>query len=100
MAVGRRTKLHASHLARMDRIRREFWTSYRPRQEIEAYREQIVANQRRAEKVNELRRLEGALANTTRHHRLGYIRGERERLTGVRDQLLASLGVTNSEGLL
>ena len=56
MAVGqKRGKMHASQLARMDRIRREFWTSYRPRQEIEAYREQIVANQKRAEKVNELR---------------------------------------------
>ena len=99
MAIGRRRKMHASHLARMDRIRREFWTNYRPRQEIEAYKEQIVANQKRAEKVNELRRLEGALANTTRHHRMGYIAGEK-RLTGVRDQLLASLGVTNSEGLL
>ena len=77
----------------MDRIRKEFWTSYRPRQEIEAFREQIVANQKRAEKVNELRRLEGILADTTRDHRIGYIRGERAKVW-------QSLNVANSDGLL
>ena len=98
MAVGqKRGKIHASHLARMDRIRREFWTSYRPRQEIEAYREQIVANLKRAEKVNELRRLEGVLAGTTRHHRLGYIR---DRIEGERAKVWQSLNVANSDGLL
>ena len=77
----------------MDRIRREFWTSYRPRQEIEAYKEQLVANQKRVEKVNELRRLEGLLADTTRNHRMDYIRGER-------DKMWQSLNVANSDGLL
>ena len=94
MAVGqRRGKLHASHLARMDRIRREFWQSYRPRQEIEAYREQIVANQARAEKANELRRLEGFLANSSRHSRIEY-------LTGERRKMWQQLNVADSSGLM
>ena len=88
-----RKRLHASQLAKMDRIRKEFWASYRPRQEIEAYREQVTAGQKRAEKVNELRRLEGLLANTTRHHRIGYIQGERQKLW-------QSLNVADSSGLL
>ena len=88
-----RKRLHASQLAKMDKIRKEFWASYRPRQEIEAYREQITAGQKRAEKVNELRRLEGLLANTTRHHRIAYIQGERQKLW-------QSLNVADSSGLL
>ena len=92
-------RLHALQLTKMDKIRKEFWASYRPRQEIEAYREQITAGQKRAEKVNELRRIEGLLAKTTRHHQMTYQR-KRDHLDGVREQLMSSLGVTNSEGLL
>ena len=95
-----RKRLNAAHLSKMDKIRKEFWASYRPRREIEAYREQITAGQKRAEKVNELRRIEGLLAKTTRHHRLGYLRPRDTHLDGVRDQLKASLGVTNSDSLL
>ena len=95
-----RKRLHASQLAKMDKIRKEFWASYRPRQEIEAYREQITAGQKRAEKVNELRRIEGLLSKTTRHHRLSYQRPRDVHLDAVRDQLMASLGVTNSDSLL
>ena len=95
-----RKRLHASQLAKMDKIRKEFWASYRPRQEIEAYREQITAGQKRAEKVNELRRIEGMLSKTTRHHRLGYQRPRDPYLNSVREQLMSSLGVTNSAPLL
>ena len=94
MAVGQgRKRFHASHLTRMDKIRKEFWSSYRPRQEIEAFREQLVANQKRAENVNALRHMEGLLADTTRNHRLGYIQRER-------DKMLQSLNVADSKGLL
>ena len=95
-----RRRLHALQLTKMDKIRKEFWASYRPRQEIEAFREQITAGQKRAEKVNELRRIEGLLSKTTRHHRLGYLRPRDPHLDGVRDQLMASLGVTNSDALM
>ncbi len=77
----------------MDKIRREFWKSYRPRQEIEAYKEQISANQARAEKINELRRLEGFLANTSRHNRIEYLQEERRNMWEKNN-------VANSEGLL
>ena len=95
-----RRRLHALQLTKMDKIRKEFWASYRPRQEIEAFREQITAGQKRAEKVNELRRIEGLLAKTTRHHQMIYQRPRDHHLDGVREQLMSSLGVTNSEGLL
>ena len=78
----------------MDLIRREHWQSYRPRQEITAYREQIVADQRRAEKSNELRRLEGMLKDrTTRPHRLAPLEGERSKIW-------ASFNVSNSDSLV
>ena len=95
MAVGSRgpNRIHATHLAKMDRIRKEFWSSYRPRQEIAAYREQIVADQKRAEKVNELRRLEGHIASMQRGPRLKYLEGERSKIW-------ASFNVANSDGLL
>ena len=44
--------------------------------------------------------IEGLLSKTTRHHRLGNLRPRDPHLDGVRDQLMTSLGVTNSEGLL
>ena len=94
--MGVRKRLHAAQLAKMDKMRKEFWASYRPRQEIEAYREQITAGQKRAEKMNELRRIEGMLSKTTRHHRLGYQRPRDPYLNSVREQLMSSLGVTNS----
>ena len=56
-----------------------------------------MANQKRAEKVNELRRLEGVLAGTSRHHRLGYIR---DRIEGEREKRWQSLNVADSSGLL
>ena len=95
MAVGSRgpNRIHATHLAKMDRIRKEFWSSYRPRQEITAYREQIVADQKRAEKVNELRRLEGHIASMQRGPRLKYLEGERSKIW-------SSFNVANSDGLL
>ena len=94
MAVGQgRKRFHASHLARMDKNRKEFWSSYRPRQEIEAYREQLVASQKRAEKVHALRRMEGLLLHTTRTNELGDIRRER-------DKMWQSMNVANSDGLL
>ncbi len=43
--------------------------------------------------MNEPRRLEGFIANTTRHHRLEYIKGERA-------QLWQQLNVEKSDGLL
>ena len=61
MVVGSRpNRIHATHLAKMDRIRKEFWSSYRPRQEITAYREQIVADQKRAEKGERAEAARGA----------------------------------------
>ena len=95
MAVGRRgPRIPAAHLSAMDRIRREHWQSHRHRQEITADREQIVADQKRAEKLNELRRLEGMLKDrATRPHRLKYLEGERSKIW-------ASFNVSKSDSLL
>ena len=61
MAIGRRKRLHASYLRKLDHIRREYWRNYRPRVEQEALAKELRANQERADKINELRRVEGML---------------------------------------
>ena len=64
MALQRgRKRLHASYLRKLDHIRREYWKDYRPRVEQLAIQAELRANQERADKINELRRVEGAVAN-------------------------------------
>ena len=93
MAIGRRKRLHASYLKKLDHIRREYWTNYRPRVEQLALQSELRSNQERADKVNELRRVEGMLQTMHPHSRNGY-------LNDAKIKLWKDLKVADSTGLL
>ena len=93
MAIGRRKRLHASYLKKLDHIRREYWKNYRPRVEQLALQSELRANQVRVEKVNELRRVEGMLQTMHPHNRHAY-------LNDAKVKLWKELNVADSIGLL
>ena len=94
MALQRgRKRLHASYLRKLDHIRREYWKDYRPRVEQLAIQAELRANQERADKINELRRVEGMLQTMHPHSRLEY-------LNHAKEKLWKELKVADSTGLL
>ena len=93
MAIGRRKRLHASYLKKLDHIRREYWKNYRPRVEQLALQSELRANQVRVEKVNELRRVEGMLQTMHPLSRHAY-------LNDAKVKLWKDLKVADSTGLL
>ena len=93
MAIGRRKRLHASYLKKLDHIRREYWKNYRPRVEQLALQSELRSNQERADKVNELRRVEGMLQTMHPHSRNAY-------LNDANVKLWKELKVADSTGLL
>ena len=93
MAIGRRKRLHASYLRKLDHIRLEYWRNYRPRVEQEALAKELRANQERADKINELRRVEGMLQTMHPYSRLAY-------LDDAEKKLWKELNVADSTGLL
>ena len=80
MAIGRRKRLHATYLRKLDHIRREYWRNYRPRVEQEAIATELRANQERADKINELRRVEGMLQTMHPYSRLAYLDDAKKKL--------------------
>ena len=42
-----------------ERLRKEFWANHKNREELRVYKERLVKNQKRAEGVNEVRRIQG-----------------------------------------
>ena len=64
MAIGqqRPKRMNPHFFRKLDHIRKEYWRNYRPRAEIAGYMEEMRANQARAEKIHELRRVEGYLS--------------------------------------
>ena len=93
MAIGRRKRLHASYLRKLDHIRREYWKNYRPRVEQLALQSELRSNQERADKINELRRVEGMLQTMHPHSRHAY-------LNDAKVKLWKDLKVADSTGLL
>ena len=95
MAVGqqRPKRLNPHFLRKLDHVRKEYWRNYRPRAEIAGYMEELRANQARAEKVHELRRVEGYLSTMQPEMRKRY-------LERAREDLWKSLKVVDSQGLL
>ena len=95
MAIGqqRPKRLNPHFLRKLDHVRKEYWRNYRPRAEIAGYMEQMRANQARAEKVHELRRVEGYLSTMQPEFRVRYLKRARE-------DLWKSLKVGDSSGLL
>ena len=94
MALRRGSKrLLASHLRKLDHIRREYWKDYRPRVEQLTIQAELRANQERADKINELRRVEGMLQTMHPHSRLEY-------LNHAKVKLWKELKVADSTGLL
>ena len=95
MAVGqqRPKQLNPHVLRKLDHIRKEYWRNYRPRAEIAGYMEEMRANQARAEKVHELRTVEGYLSTMQPEFRKRY-------LERAREDLWKSLRVVDSSGLL
>ena len=51
----------ALHLAQ--RLRQDYWRQHKARGELALYKDMIAKNQRRAEGVSEVRRIEGFLSN-------------------------------------
>ena len=93
MAIRGRKRLHASYLKKLDHIRREYWRDYRPRVEQQAIQAELRANQERADKINELRRVEGMWQTMHPHNRLAY-------LNDAKVKLWKELNVADSTGLL
>ena len=86
-------RLNPHFLRKLDHIRKEYWRNYRPRAEIAGYMEEMRANQARAEKIHELRRVEGYLSIMQPEFRKNY-------LERARRDLWKSLKVVDSDGLL
>ena len=86
-------RLNPHFLRKLDPIRKEYWRNYRPRAEIAGYMEEMRANQAWAEKIHELRRVEGYLSTMQPEFRKNY-------LERARRDLWKSLKVVDSEGLL
>ena len=75
----------ALHLAQ--RLRQDYWRQHKARGELVLYKDMIAKNQRRAEGVNEVRRIAGFLErNQARASRLLYL-GEKQK------EMLKSLGL-------
>ena len=75
----------ALHLAQ--RLRQDYWRQHKARGELQIYKDMIAKNQKRAEGVNEVRRIAGFLErNQARASRLLYL-GERQK------EMLKSLGL-------
>ena len=64
-----------------ERLRQDFWRRHKERGELAVYKERIAQNQRRAEYINEVRRIEGFLqSNLTHASRKDYLRPRKEAL--------------------
>ena len=71
-----------------ERLRKDFWRNHKERGELLAYKEHIAQGQKRADYTNEVRRIEGFLANDlTYAARLDHMRPRKE-------ELLKKLGMT------
>ena len=71
-----------------DRLRKDFWRRHKEREELKVYKDRIAQNQKRAEHINEVRRIEGFL-----QHNL--TEGQRKAEMGRRQEaLMRTLGMT------
>ena len=75
----------ALHLAQ--RLRKDYWRQHKERGELALYKDMIAKNQRRAESVSEVRRIEGFLQTD-----LAY--GARTWLTMRKERIMRELGLT------
>ena len=71
-----------------ERLRKDYWRTHKERQELLVYKERLAQAQKRAEYVNEVRRVEGFL-----QHNLTY-GARRQYLEGRKTQMLKKLGVS------
>ena len=69
----------ALHLAQ--RLRQDYWRQHKARGELMLYKDMIAKNQRRAEGVNEVRRIQGFLESDLTHQaRKDWLRPRKEGL--------------------
>ena len=73
-------------LFQAERLGKDFWRRHKDRSELLVYKERIADNQKRAEYVNEVRRIEGFL-----QHNLTY-QARRDYLEPRKKELLMKLG--------
>ena len=71
-----------------ERLRKDFWRRHKERGELLVYKEAIAKNQRRAEHVNEVRRIEGFLQSNLTHQ------ARKEYLAPRQKELLNKLGMS------
>ena len=75
-----------------ERLRKDYWRTHKERKELLVYKERLAQAQKRAEYVNEVRRVEGFL-----QHNLTY-GARRQYLEGRKTQMLKKLGVSAIPG--
>ena len=75
------------------RLRQDYWRRHKERADLLVYKENIAQNQRRADYVNEVRRVEGFLQNDLTYE------ARRSYLKGARDTLKAKLSELGVNGL-
>ena len=70
------------------RLRQDYWRRHKERADLLIYRENIAQNQKRADYVNEVRRIEGFLQNNlTEGARTEYLKGSRDDLKARLSQM-------------
>ena len=70
------------------RLRQDYWRRHKERADLLIYRENIAQNQKRADYVNEVRRVEGFLQNNlTEGARTEYLKGSRDDLKARLSQM-------------
>ena len=70
------------------RLRKDYWRHHKQREDLRVYRERLQQNQKRANYINEVRRIEGFIqSNLTHPSRLDYLRPRQK-------ELLSQLGMS------
>ena len=88
--VGERPLYGRDSLFLAQRLRQDYWRRHKERADLLVYKENIAQNQRRADYVNEVRRLEGFLQhNLTYESRRSYL----EKASGNLKEKLKAMGV-------
>ena len=86
-SIPDRTVYGRDALFQAERLRKDFWRHHKERGELLAYKEHIAQGQKRAEYINEVRRIEGFLQHDQTY-------GARlQHLTKGKEQLLKKLGM-------
>jgi hypothetical protein len=85
--IGERPVYGRDSLFLAQRLRQDYWKRHKERADLIIYKERLVANQRRAENVNEVRRVEGFLQSNLTYP------ARKDALAPRKTELLSQLGM-------